>query len=759
MLKKQVVLFLLLTGTVSLAHSGVSTFAFNINGHKHNMPEDLVQRAVQEWYEASFDSAALIAHMDSLVSKFDLRYGLDVLEIRLPDSLMLLYLVDSSGTDMFSGRIILDAVKLYMVGFGCDLYADVSCTGLQFSGNSSFNQGDYQLHLNPLRVLEPEVVVYDSGCGLGELSLMVLQELFKEAIMEYLEEFSSQVVSFLSRDLLARLNPIQSLGIHNPELLAAAVRGFPMHMRLYTQYDNDQDTVQLVQHFDILTGTVENPQAFVGIEPDLVTEPLLRHGGFACNYWTLQHAFAWHTNWDEAQRVNAVFNVMQEYGITGYRVEARWRDLQKYFLHGPDLNPDDLTPAMINACLADTAIWNSDEFDRLQRILDKGNSSELVPLMILGTGHEDALPLLNDGRVVAPATETWMALGFSGVNADEYLYNLKLLAHAVVRRYANKVDVWQLENELNAAGWAAADSMWWRKGDLWLDAGFRDRVWSTLVSAVRAEDATARIAHDFHILDIMPALHAWLDDLDIVGVNFYPNAMTALPVLGFGVGDYVWAVRRALTGLGRPDLPVWVIETGYPGKESTDPPDSLTLTEDSGFFSESRQAAYIRDALQSAAENGARGFFYYTLTTVENDDENAPALDRHLRYCGLVRRDSDAAKPGLPVFAQTLHQLRSSVYENRPQTPEQELLIAPNPFNRRTFIRFILKKPQHIRVCMFNIKGRLVARILDCQKRRGCHHIAWTAVDDNGRALPSGIYFCSVSGRHYAQTAKLIVLK
>ena len=760
MFEKQIVLFLLLTGAVSLAKPGVSTFAFNINGHKHNMPEDPVQRAVQEWYEASFDSAALIAHMDSLVAEFDPRYGLDVIEMQLPDSLMVLYLVDSTGTDMFSGRIILDEVNLYMVGFGCDLYVKMACIALQFSGHSTFEQGDYQLHLNPIQVLEPQVVVDDSGCGLGEVSLVILAEILKGAVTDYLKSFSSQFLSFLSRDMLAQLNPIQSLGIQDPDLMTAAIRGFPMHMNLYTEYDRKQDAVQLVQHFDILTGTVENPQAFIGLEPYPVTEPLLRHGGFAFNYWTLQRAFAWHTNWDETQRVDAVFNVMQDYSITGYRVEARWRKLQKSFILGPDLHPDDLTPSRINACLADTGLWNNDEFDRLQRILDGGNSFALAPLLILGSGHEDALPFLNDGRVAAPATESWIARqGFAGVSKNEYLYNLKLYAHAVLRRYANKVNVWQVENELNAAGWAAADSTWWRKGDLWLDAQFRDQVWSTLVSAVRTEDATARITHDFHMLDIMPALQSWLDDLDIVGVNFYPNAATAWPVLGFSVGDYVWAVRRALKGLGRPDLPVWVIETGYPGKETVDPPDTLNLAHDSRFFSESRQTVYIQDAMISSVFNGAEGFFYYTLVNVEDDDASAPDLDRYLRYCGLIRRDTDIAKPGLQVFADSYHQVRSSVSVSREYSAKQTLSIVPNPFNTATVIHFELQRPMHIQLSVFNIQGQCARRLIDWYMDRGCHQFAWDGTSNDGTVLASGVYFCRLVNLDETGTAKLLLVR
>jgi hypothetical protein len=58
------------------------------------------------------------------------------------------------------------------------------------------------------------------------------------------------------------------------------------------------------------------------------------------------------------------------------------------------------------------------------------------------------------------------------------------------------------------------------------------------------------------------------------------------------------------------------------------------------------------------------------------------------------------------------------------------------------------------------VQGRLVAVLFDDWVTRGVHQeIVWDGVDDRGRAVPSGVYFCRavVDGR--AESTKLVLLK
>jgi hypothetical protein len=356
---------------------------------------------------------------------------------------------------------------------------------------------------------------------------------------------------------------------------------------------------------------------------------------------------------------------------------------------------------------------------------------------------------------MAPATESWQPVeGFVAVNANEYLYNLKLFAHATVRRFAEYVNVWQIENELNAAGFAAAIPTWWRKGDLWLDEEFRNQVWDILVTAVKTEDPTALITHDLHMLGFMQGLENWIEDMDIVGVNFYPNQVTALPNLGFAIGEYVWAVRRALMGL-QETKPVWVIETGFPGLEQEDAPDSLLVNDDLFYFSENRQAEYVEDAVSSAVENGARGFFYYSLTTPE-DSVTDRTDNRFMRYSGMIR-STDEPKPALVTYANLLGTyLVTGLSESNTNIPQSLSLLQnyPNPFNPATTIRFVLPVAQQISITVFDALGKKLLVLADDYFAAGSHDIIWEASN-----YSSGVYFYQISTAEQSVIRKLVLLK
>ncbi|MBN2357556.1 T9SS type A sorting domain-containing protein [candidate division KSB1 bacterium] len=731
-----------------------SAFVITMNGHPHTMAEDLVDRAVQEWFDAAKDSFDMAASIDSLAQTYDLQ----VRDFRMPRDIHLQYLVDSTGANDFMGRLAMDSIRLVLSGYDCRFDAILCNVGLIFGGNGYFEDGAYRLNPMEPEILRPVVTMRDSG----DSHCPVLANAFKPHLVnsakQVVSDFAQDFNALVNEELFTFINPIASLGIEDKALLKAAFESFPLNMNLYTQYGDDHEIVQLVVAFDFLTGTVAEPTKFIGLKPDPPARSRLSIGGFSYSYWGLQRGFPWHTDWDESQCVEAAFTTMDSVRLNGYRLEVRWRHLQKQVYRGANLDPDNLEPIKIDSLFRDPAHWDTTEYARLQEILNDGFSRGLKPFMAIGWGHLDGLPVDENGSIIAPATDAWQPVeGFVRVDANEYLYNLKVYAHAVVRRFADYVSAWQIENELNAAGWAAAVPGWWRKGDLWLDADFCNRVWSILLDAVRTHDPTALVVHDLHMLGFMQGLEHWGADMDIVGFNFYPNLSVALPVLGFSVGEYVWAVRRALTGLGYADKPVWVVESGYPAIHRDDPPENIRLAEDVVYFSETRQQQYIESALTSAVEQGACGFFYYSLTTPENYGEGGPELDRYLRFCGLIRAQTDQPKSALLPFAILFNQylVQTQVDNMAKNPPASESLYQnyPNPFNSATTIVYELEQPAHVLLTIFNIRGEQIAILVDENQQSGVHRIQW-----NGSNHASGMYFYCLKAGGYCGLNKMIVL-
>ncbi|MCP4548166.1 MAG: T9SS type A sorting domain-containing protein [bacterium] len=83
----------------------------------------------------------------------------------------------------------------------------------------------------------------------------------------------------------------------------------------------------------------------------------------------------------------------------------------------------------------------------------------------------------------------------------------------------------------------------------------------------------------------------------------------------------------------------------------------------------------------------------------------------------------------------------------------------PNPFNPKTRLRYNLARDRRIRLTVHDTNGRNVATLHDGPQSAGEHHLEWTAADDNGRALPSGVYFLRLDTGEQTFARKLTLLR
>ena len=85
--------------------------------------------------------------------------------------------------------------------------------------------------------------------------------------------------------------------------------------------------------------------------------------------------------------------------------------------------------------------------------------------------------------------------------------------------------------------------------------------------------------------------------------------------------------------------------------------------------------------------------------------------------------------------------------------------IHPNPFNPRTTISFVVDRPQRVEISLFDMAGRIVARVADRHFEAGSHAVAWQGRDAAGRALPSGTYLLRLRGADRAVAGKIMLLR
>ena len=78
----------------------------------------------------------------------------------------------------------------------------------------------------------------------------------------------------------------------------------------------------------------------------------------------------------------------------------------------------------------------------------------------------------------------------------------------------------------------------------------------------------------------------------------------------------------------------------------------------------------------------------------------------------------------------------------------------PNPFNPETTLNWSLPKSGEVSLTIFDIQGRVVARLIDGYQPAGSHEITW-----NAQNFTSGIYFARLTANDLTQTQKLLFIK
>ena len=70
----------------------------------------------------------------------------------------------------------------------------------------------------------------------------------------------------------------------------------------------------------------------------------------------------------------------------------------------------------------------------------------------------------------------------------------------------------------------------------------------------------------------------------------------------------------------------------------------------------------------------------------------------------------------------------------------------PNPFSQRTtFVYELSRYTDQVKICIYSVSGRLLQRLDGLSGRRGYNEAVWDGRDQNGRILPNGVYFYTIS--------------
>lgn len=92
---------------------------------------------------------------------------------------------------------------------------------------------------------------------------------------------------------------------------------------------------------------------------------------------------------------------------------------------------------------------------------------------------------------------------------------------------------------------------------------------------------------------------------------------------------------------------------------------------------------------------------------------------------------------------------------------KQELMISsyPNPFNPQTQISFELSTSEQVRVSVFDMNGRRIAKIAERTFGEGPQTLDWNGRDNAGRLVPSGTYLLRIDAGQETWHGKMMLVR
>jgi hypothetical protein len=81
---------------------------------------------------------------------------------------------------------------------------------------------------------------------------------------------------------------------------------------------------------------------------------------------------------------------------------------------------------------------------------------------------------------------------------------------------------------------------------------------------------------------------------------------------------------------------------------------------------------------------------------------------------------------------------------------------APNPFSGHVTVRYALPRPTPASLCIYNPSGVLVRTLTSGNLPAGFHRAAWNGIDDRGRPVQAGTYFCRFQSADFVKVGKIV---
>ncbi len=109
--------------------------------------------------------------------------------------------------------------------------------------------------------------------------------------------------------------------------------------------------------------------------------------------------------------------------------------------------------------------------------------------------------------------------------------------------------------------------------------------------------------------------------------------------------------------------------------------------------------------------------------------------------------------------------LKEGAYTGTPSTPPSSNsslrfeTIRPNPARGEATVFFRLPETAPVKLSVYDVRGRLVARLMEGEQRAGTHAVTWNGDAASGADAPAGVYFLRLEAGGERATRKMVILR
>jgi hypothetical protein len=144
--------------------------------------------------------------------------------------------------------------------------------------------------------------------------------------------------------------------------------------------------------------------------------------------------------------------------------------------------------------------------------------------------------------------------------------------------------------------------------------------------------------------------------------------------------------------------------------------------------------------------------FFVDFAVKENTQAISVRIHPLGRFKGTIYADNLEIKKKEPVI--------TGVVDNSVQPKQFELgNNYPNPFNPTTTLSYAVPRESNVSLVIYNVLGQKVRTLVSDFKNAGRYSVVWNGLDDNGKAVSSGIYLYSLVSGDVKLVKKMIMLK